>query len=123
LTALERAARKELVKKLVIASGEVMAATVYHIDKVEAWIKTDGCDLELDVLPAVERVGASALQSKGPGVLTTWTYFDRPVHAARDRRLAGGAEPKPRVNGYRREPQQQEEWQKYGLPKGCRIAD
>lgn len=56
-----------------------------------AWA-TEGCDLELDVLPAVRAVAARA----SPNSVRSWKYFDRAVADAKARRLA--PMPKGRIN-------------------------
>jgi hypothetical protein len=111
------AEQKATLKALKDAAGEVMKDRVGHFTEVQKWID-DGCDLERDIVPAVMSAGESALRRNGSKSIGTWCYFRNPVHEARDRRLA---EPKSRVNGYHREPQQTSI--SFGLPKGFRIAD
>jgi uncharacterized protein YdaU (DUF1376 family) len=52
------------------------------------WIE-NGCDLEMDVVPAIRK----AIAAKRTGRIVSWSYFTEAVLEARDRRLLPVAEP------------------------------
>jgi uncharacterized protein YdaU (DUF1376 family) len=58
--------------------------------RIAAWLAA-GCDLEADVLPIIRARTAQARASP----ITTWSYFERAVIDARDRRLAMPPPPDP----------------------------
>jgi uncharacterized protein YdaU (DUF1376 family) len=58
------------------------------LDRPLAWLE-GGCDLELDVIPAIRAAAARA----SPGTIRAWKYFDRPVadaKASRDQPMLEG---------------------------------
>lgn len=76
------------------AAGTILdplATALSILDRPLAWAR-EGCDLEMDVLPAIRAVAARA----SPGSVRSWKYFDRAVSDAKSRRLA--PLPEGRVN-------------------------
>lgn len=82
----KRAELDRLESSLRTATGDALDPTSVGLgilDRPQAWAR-EGCDLYLDVLPAVRAVAARAsLRS-----VRSWKYFDRAVADAKARRLA-----------------------------------
>lgn len=80
----------EAVKRHVNGSADWSQPKMHRVDmfiELMAPIKGDPCDLELDIIPAVQ-AAASKFHAEG-GRLTSWNYV-RPIAIEnRDRRLAG----------------------------------
>lgn len=53
----------------------------------------EGCDLDLDVIPAVASLADAARHNPKPKRITTWAYFADAILQARDERLAGRRKP------------------------------
>jgi len=79
---------KELSRQMFAAAGNAMASEAIapglaSMMVPQMWLD-QGCDLRLDVLPAVRHV-ASKIRQK----IRSWDYFTAAVHEARDKRIAG----------------------------------
>lgn len=67
------------------AAGEALDPTstgLMVLDRPHAWAR-DGCDFDLDVLPAIRAASARA----SPQSIRSWKYFDRAVADAKARRM------------------------------------
>jgi len=76
--------KDDLADCLIEAAGASIDPTRYGLQDLSrpfAWL-ADGCDLDLDILPAVRRVAARA----SPMAIKGWNYFDGPVADAKANR-------------------------------------
>lgn len=68
---------------LALAHNDMLATK--DISTIYVWLG-EGCDLDLDILPAMKEV--IERRPKGKSKISTFSYFSNPVRAARDKRLA-----------------------------------
>lgn len=89
---------EDLHARLVEAAGLCLNRTSPQIEMVSdalAWM-ADGCDLKLDILPAIKAAG----ERRPNGSIRSWSYFSGAVHEARDRRNGKGRESKPQAKAF-----------------------
>jgi uncharacterized protein YdaU (DUF1376 family) len=89
------ALRKRLLEAGGSAINEAHPGFLVLADPIR-WLDA-GCDLEADIVPAIQR----AIAAKRTGKITSWAYFAQAVTEERDRRLTPMEAPAPRMNGYR----------------------
>ncbi len=89
---------EDVRRQVVIAGGGALNSQSIEIQpasEIIRWLNA-GCDMTLDILPAVAGVAARCR----PGSVRSWAFFSNAVFEARDRRLA----PAPTVSALQRAP-------------------
>jgi hypothetical protein len=90
--------RRRLLEAAGSAVNEAHPAFLSLSDPIR-WLE-GGCDLEADIVPAIQR----AVAAKRTGKILCWSYFDAAVQEARDRRLLPMETPRVNGNGHHHEP-------------------
>jgi hypothetical protein len=122
-----------LADTLIKACGEALADPVKHSDlwmphEAQGWLNAE-CDLDLDILPSLQRLSQRELAKGKRRSIKTWRFFRDAVFEARDARLAlktasasngkAASSPKqaPRVSQHESPERRREREDKEGLSK------